>query len=64
MLGPIKFETVFPYMIIEVVSLLAKVGFAFAYDHESRMDHIANNSAKVLCELINVYNTMCVVYLV
>ena len=42
----------------------SKSWFAFAYDHESRMKHMAANSAKVLCELINVYNSMCVVYLV
>ena len=64
MLGPIKVKSVFTYVIIGVVPLLAKVGFAFAHDHESRMEHIAGNSTQVLCELINFYNIMCIVYLV
>ena len=51
-------------MILEMMPLSKKVGFAFVYNHEFRMEYMASNSAKVLCELINVYNTMCVVYLV
>ena len=64
MLGPIKFESVFTNIIIEVVPLLIKVGFVFVYDHESKMEHMGGNNAKFLCELINVYNTMYIVYLV
>ena len=51
-------------MIIGVVPLLAQVGFAFVYNHESRMEHMASNRAEILFELINVYNTMCVVYII
>lgn len=64
MFDPIKFEIDFTYMILEVVPLLMKFGFVSIHDHEFRMKHMANKSAKALFELFNVYNTMYVVYLV
>ena len=46
MFNAVNFESVFTYMILEVMPLLTKVGFAFVYDHDSRMEHMA---AKVGC---------------
>ena len=46
----IKFESVFTYMIIEVMQVLAKVWDTLVNDQETRMEHMASIGAKFHCE--------------
>ena len=58
-----KLESNFTNMIVEVVpSSRQNLGFAFVYVHGTNIEHM--EICKIFCELINVYKTICMMYLI